>query len=61
MVGIHQGNATEILSSGVSNSDPSSNSGNSDVSTTKELGEKPKFGPHPEFDLSNFDFKKELK
>ena len=51
----------EILSSGVTNSDSSSNSSNSNVSTTKEPGEWPKFGPHPEFDSSNFDFKKELE
>ena len=51
----------EILSSGVTNNDPSSNSGNPNVSTTNEPGEWPKFGPDPEFDSSNFDFKKELE
>ena len=51
----------DILSSGVINNDPSSNSSNSNVSTTKESGEWPKFGPRPEFNSSNFDFKKELE
>ena len=51
----------EIHSSGVTNSDPSLNSGNLNVSITKEPGEMPKFGPCPEFNSSNFDFKKELE
>ena len=50
----------EIFSSGV-NADPSPNSGNPNVSVEKESGEKPKFGPHPEFSSLNFDFKKELE
>ena len=51
----------EIFSSGVTNSDQSPNSSNLNMFTTKELGEKPKIGPHPEFNLANFDFKKELE
>ena len=40
----------EIFSSGVASADSSPNSGNPNMSATKEQGEKPKFGPCPEFD-----------
>ena len=51
----------EIFSSGVASADSSPNSGNPNVSATKEQGEKPKFGPCPEFSSPSFDFKKELE
>ena len=51
----------EIFSTGVASADSSPNSGNPNMSTTKERGEKPKFGPCPEFSSPSFDFKKELE
>ena len=50
----------QIFSSGV-NADPSLNCGNPNVSAGKEPEEKPKFGPHPESNSLDFDFKKELE
>ena len=45
---------TEILTQGVSNAEP-------DTSTNQhEEGERPKFGPRPNFKDPEFDFKKEL-
>ena len=51
----------EIFSCGVASADSSPNFGNLNVSAMKEQGEKPKFGPHPEFGSPRFDFKKELE
>ena len=51
----------EIFSSGVTSTESSLNSSNPNISNMKEQGEKPKFGPHPEFSSSNFDFQKELE
>ena len=51
----------EIFSSGVASADSSPNSSNPNVSAMKEQGEKPKFGPRPEFSSLSFDFKKELE
>ena len=50
----------EIFSFGV-NADLSPNSGNQNLSAAKDPGGKPKFGPHPEFNSLNFDFKKEME
>ena len=43
----------EILSSSINNSQPNS--------TSKEQGERSKFGPQPKFDSPDFDFQTELK
>ena len=51
----------EIFSSCVTSTESSLNSGNPNVSAMKEQGEKLKFGPHPEFSSSHFDFQKELE
>ena len=47
----------EILSASVSNTTDTSDSSKS---TTKESGERSKFGPQPRFDSPDFDFQKEL-
>ena len=44
---------TEILTQGVSNAEP-------DTTNQHEEGERPKFGPRPNFKDPDFDFKKEL-
>ena len=51
----------EIFPFGVASADSSLDSGNLNVSAMKEQGEKPKFGPHPEFSSLSFNFKKELE
>ena len=48
----------EILSQSVSQG---SNDNSKDQSGTAEGGEKPKFGPWPDFKDPNFDFQKERK
>ena len=39
----------------------SSNAGTTNMTIREEQGERPKFGPRPKFDSSNFDFKEELE
>ena len=50
-----------IFSFGVTETESSPNSGEANMSTKEEQGERPKFGPHPKFNPLNFDFKKELE
>ena len=51
----------EIFSFGVTETKSSPNSSEPNLSTEKEQGERPKFGPRPKFDSLNFDFKKKLE
>ena len=51
----------EVLSFGVAENKSSSNAGTMNTSSREEQGERPKFGPHPKFDSSNFDFKEQLE
>ena len=51
----------DIFSFGVAEDKSSINSGELNLSNQKEQEERPKFGPHPKFNLVSFDFKKELE
>ena len=56
----YTGGLEEVLSFGVTETKSSSNTGTTDMTIREEQGERPKFGPHPKFDTTNFDFKEEL-
>ena len=50
----------EILSASINNTTDTDDSNKSNKSAKKESGKRSKFGPRPQFDSPNFDFKKEL-
>ena len=46
----------EILSASVGNTNNTTDTGDSNKSSTKESGERSRFGPRPQFDSPNFNF-----